>query len=420
MAISLNVYLYETLVGQLTLDQRRRFVFAYHPDWLSQPTAVPLSLSLPLQEATYDDDDARPFFANLLPESQVRDALARQLGISAQNDFAMLEAIGGECAGAVSLLPTEGTLSQQGEYRQLTDDELHQWISHLPQQPLLMGEGIRLSLAGAQNKLPVFIENDHVYLPLGANPSSHILKPAIPGLEGTVDNEAFCMQLASRVGLVVPEASLRIGQDRLYQVSRYDRIIGSDGRIHRIHQEDFCQALSVPPDQKYEKEGGPSLAQCFSLIRQYSMQPLPDIKALLEWVMFNYLIGNADAHAKNLSLLIPKEGPRLAPFYDLLCTAVYPSLNERLAMRIGGEDRPDWVISRKWLVFAEEVDVKPKLIFKILREMSQAVLKQSYMLHKDCINQDAESKIISKIITIIEKRCRKVQSIIDMDLPTLQ
>ena len=420
MSVSLNVFLYESLVGQLTLDAQRRFVFTYDSGWLSQTTAVPLSFSLPLQEASYEDDAARPFFANLLPESQVRDALARQLGISVQNDFAMLEAIGGECAGAVSLLPSEGTLNQQGEYRPLSDDELHQWISHLPQQPLLMGEGVRLSLAGAQNKLPVFIDNGQVYLPRGINPSSHILKPAISGLEGTVDNEAFCMQLAARIGLAVPEATLRLGQDRLYQVSRYDRQIESDGQIHRIHQEDFCQALAVPPDQKYEKEGGPSLAQCFSLIRQHSMQPLPDVKAMLEWVVFNYLIGNADAHAKNLSLLTPREGPRLAPFYDLLCTAVYPSLNEHLAMRIGGEDRPDWVIARKWLVFAEEVDIKSKLVFKTMDELSKSILKQSYLLQKDWVDQYGESKIVSGIIAVIEKKYRKVQSILEIDLPSLQ
>ncbi len=197
-------------------------------------------------------------------------------------------------------------------------------------------------------------------MPLGAYPSSHILKPNMPDHEDTVINEAFCMRLAANMGLSVPKVEIRfLDHLQVYIIERYDREIADQGNLVRIHQEDFCQALGVPPDAKYEKEGGPGLAQCFALIRTYSTQPAADVKKLLAWVAFNYLIGNADAHAKNISLLLPEEGPRLAPFYDLMCTAVYPALTDRMAMSVGGKGDPKWIIARYWEQFAGRYCVRP-------------------------------------------------------------
>jgi len=156
MSNTLEVYLLKEHVGRLTLDKKRKFVFQYEKEWIARKHALPLSLSLPLQEAAFEDDAARPFFANLLPESELRTMISRQLHVSEGNDFALLEAVGGECAGAVSLLP-EGVLwSDDGEYQALNDYALNRLVREMPQKPMLVGEGnIRLSLAGAQNKLPV-------------------------------------------------------------------------------------------------------------------------------------------------------------------------------------------------------------------------------------------------------------------------
>jgi serine/threonine-protein kinase HipA len=408
MATELCVYLHNALVGRLWLDERGRYKYQYDPRWLAGHNVIPLSLSLPLQEPAFEDDSARPFFANLLPEGELRRAVARKLGISEQNDFALLEAIGGECAGAVSVLPEGTNLSAQGEYRPLAEPELHELLATLPNRPLLVGEeGLRLSLAGAQYKLPVYVDNDQIHLALGAYPSSHILKPPIRDLEGSVANEAFCMNLAQVMGLPVPVVDVHQGLYVFFLVERYDRKRGSDGRITRLHQEDFCQALRIPPDLKYEAEGGPSLQACFELVRKYSVRPAADVRSLLDWAVFNYLIGNADAHAKNLSLLLLRDGPRLAPFYDLLNTAIYPHLATKLAMRIGGEDRPDWVIARRWVQFSADVGIRWRLLEQQLRSMSKKIVRVSQTLKDQFRDQYGEHAVLARILDVIGQRSRR-------------
>jgi serine/threonine-protein kinase HipA len=409
MSDGLNVYLRGDKVGRLSLDAGRRFVFAYESDWLASATAVPLSLRLPLRAEPYTDEYARPFFANLLPESELRRVIARKLGLSEQNDFALLEAVGGECAGAVSLLPDDTQPTGEGSYRVLSDDELNDLIDELPKRPMLAGEaGIRLSLAGAQNKLPVFFDGQQVSVPLGDAASSHILKPPIVQYSYTVENEYFCMCLAEGIGLSVPSVSLLHKRQSLYVIERYDRKHTTQGGIERVHQEDFCQALGIAPDQKYEKEGGPSLQQCFALLRERSVLPVADVSALLDWVIFNYLIGNADAHGKNISLLLTQQGPHLAPFYDLMSTAVYSELAEKLAMKIGGDDRPDWIIERRWQSFAEEIGIAYKLVLQRLVYMKEAVLDVATQLIQDTNLKQNQCSIYDDIHKIIQQRRTKI------------
>lgn len=216
------------------------------------------------------------------------------------------------------------------------------------------------------------------------------------------------MQLAARVGLPVPNTLVLQKAVPLYLVGRYDRTMTPERKVIRQHQEDFCQALGIAPDMKYEKEGGPSLQACFDLIRRVSLTPIVDIKAMLNWVVFNYLIGNADAHGKNISLRYTEQGPVLAPFYDLMSTAVYPELSERLAMRIGAEDRPDWVIERRWEQFAEDVGVKYNIVHQTLTSMSTKLLAEAHALGGEFNEQYGACDIIDHIIAVIEQRARKV------------
>lgn len=411
MSDTLIVCLRNQRLGRLWLGERRRFAFQYDEAWLANQHAIPISIALPLRADVYDDDTARPFFSNLLPEAELRKLIARRLGFSEGNDFALLEAIGGECAGAVSLLPEGAELSEEGEYRPLSNAEFNALLPELPKRPLLAGEaGIRLSLAGVQNKLPVYYDEvtENICLPMGNAPSLHILKPAIAHIANSVENEAFCMQLAERIGLPVPNATLLHKAVPIYLVDRYDRETGADGKTLRLHQEDFCQALGIAPDMKYENEGGPSMQACFQLVRQVSIQPVADAKALLSWVIFNYLIGNADAHGKNVSLLLSEQGPKLAPFYDLMCTAVYPDLIDRLAMRIGGEDRPDWIIERRWVQFARDIDVGYKMVQQALLNMSKKISTEAHALKEEFTMHHGECELIDQIITVIEQRARKV------------
>lgn len=409
MSNALDIYLLKEHVGRLTLDKKRKFLFQYEKAWVESGHALPLSLSLPLQDAAFEDDDARSFFANLLPESELRKMISRQLHVSEGNDFALLEAVGGECAGAVSLLPEGDLWSDVGEYKALNDQQLNQLVSEMPQKPMLVGEeDIRLSLAGAQNKLPVFYEKGVVSLTKGYVPSSHILKPPMEHVSNTVENEIFCMQLAKKMGLNVPQVTLLQKEKPLYLIERYDRTRNAEGEMVRLHQEDFCQSLGVSADMKYENEGGPSLKTCFQLIRDHSVNPIADVKSLLQWTIFNYLIGNADAHGKNISILFTKQGPRLAPFYDLLSTAIYPNLSRKVAMKIGGEYRPEWISVRHWERFANDIGVNTKIIHQNLKKMSEKITVEVDALKENFSKQCGENDGVRQVCRLIHSRVEKV------------
>jgi serine/threonine-protein kinase HipA len=226
MSKQLDVYLHDSLAGQLEQDKHGRISFAYDSSWLNQPNSVPLSHSLPLRAERYQGKECQGFFAGVLPEEQNREMIASILGISARNDFALLEQIGGECAGAVTFIPTGSTLPvSKPEYRPLGEAELAEILRELPLRPLMAGsKDIRLSLAGAQNKLAVHVEEGRISLPLQNAPSTHILKPAIPRFEGLVQNEAFCMELAAQAGLATAKVSIGKCEEIEYLLAeRYDR-----------------------------------------------------------------------------------------------------------------------------------------------------------------------------------------------------
>jgi len=357
---TLNVFLGDNLVGELQQDASGTTRFRYAVSWLDSPGAVPISNSLPLRSERFSRNETRPFFAGVLPEEESRKLIARGFGISDKNDFALLARIGAECAGAVCLLPPgEVPRTSQPSYREISSAQLGEKMKALPKRPLLAGEkGIRLSLAGAQGKLAIRISDGRFFLPLDGSPSSHILKPENPHFEGLVENEFFCMKLAARIELNA--AAVEIGEAggvRFLRVERYDRRVLADGTLERIHQEDFCQALGVPPELKYQQEGGPSLKTCFDLVRSVVTVPGPDILQLFDAVVFNILIGNGDAHGKNFSLLREPASIRLAPFYDLVSTQAYPELAREMAMKLGGQRNPGRLGKRDWQAFFEQAGI---------------------------------------------------------------
>lgn len=407
----LSVYLCDEYAGVLSCDKQQRFSFQYDHKWIAKKDMPPLSLSLPFRKEAYSDEKARPFFTNLLPESTVLDAVARKLGISRRNEFALLKALGGECAGAVTLLPQGMTPKKQSGYREFPPEKFHEIILELPQKPFFAGEdGIRLSLAGAQSKLPVFLEGGRVFLPLGSSPSSHIIKPGIRGIEESVRNEVFCMALAKRIGLNVPRARVMTVPKEIYVVERYDRFRDEKGRVHRLHQEDFCQAIGLLAETKYESEGGPCLADCFFLVDRFSTGPALDRKALLDWIVFNYFIHNADAHAKNISLLLTPREVRLAPFYDLMCTGVYEGINKKLAMKIGGENRPPWIQPRHWERMAETVGIGAGFVLRAVKQMASRIESDAEAVASEQRAMWGPSSIVTQIQDIIAAQVMHVQS----------
>lgn len=337
---TLRVYLNNEKVGILEQEGSGLLRFSYDMSWLTRTNAIPISRSLPLREQPFENGEPRPFFAGILPEEEPRVKIAEFLGISDTNDYALLERIGGECAGAISLLSEtlESTAIQNYEIQPLSDNELHHLLNQLPIRPLLIGENdMRLSLAGAQNKLPVIVRKNKIYLPVGNTPTTHILKPEPKRFPGLAINEAFCMKLAHAVGLKVAETSLHnnIGISYIL-VKRYDRTIDADNNLGRLHQEDFCQALGIPPERKYQSEGGPTIKDCIDLIKSWSTTPVIDLPEFINGLIFNVLIGNADAHAKNFSFLYSNTERRLTPYYDLVSTIAWKNLSKNAAMNVGG------------------------------------------------------------------------------------
>ena len=305
--------------------------------------------------------------------------IAKILGISDTNDFAMLERIGGECAGAVSLLP-EGVAMTESKYtrHELTELELRQLLDELPNRPLMAGkDGLRLSLAGTQDKLPIIVHNNKMYLPLGSTPSTHILKPEPNNFPGLAANEVFCMTLASAVGLNTSKVEYRlIGKKPCILVQRYDRTTDENGNTTRIHQEDFCQALGLPPERKYQVEGGPTLGDCISLLQTWSTTPVLDIPEFINGQIFNVLIGNADAHGKNFSFLYSKGERRLAPYYDLVSTLAWPDLSKKLAMKIGGNRSVNAFTIDDWRKMANKNDLSWPMIRERMAEISHSILRE--------------------------------------------
>lgn len=336
---ALDVYHGDQLVGRLHDEQPLRFEYA--PSWQAYPRAESLSPSLPLTQRVHAGDAVLAYFENLLPEGDLR----RHLEISRHTTtvFGLLKSVGGDTASGFTLLP-RGEAPASPRYRPIGWSALAERLQHRERGPLFsqQGEEARISLAGAQDKLLLMLLDDgRPAIPEGAAPSSHILKPDIQGLRGvwcSALNEVFCMQLAAKLGLEVAQASYQ-PDTRACLVRRYDRAPDEQGRLRRLHQLDFCQLDGTPSTIKYESDGGPGLVRCRELLQQAGA-PAMDLQRLIGWLFFNLLIGNHDSHAKNLSILQTDEGPRLAPFYDLMSTTLYSGLSRRFAFRIAGEDRP--------------------------------------------------------------------------------
>jgi serine/threonine-protein kinase HipA len=394
MARTLDVYLRGQMCGHFTQDDSGQTSFSYIEEWIQGTGAMPLSQSLPIRREPFTRKECAGFFGGMLPEQTQRDVVAGNLGISKKNDFAMLELIGGDCAGAVTFIRSGEELpNDDHDYRPLATHELAEVIRQLPSRPLLAGEaGVRLSLAGAQTKLAVYVENGVISIPLGGAPSSHILKPAIKRFGGIVFNEALCMKLATLVGIqTAPVVVQQVDGLDFLLITRYDRrAVATDAGYEvteRLHQEDFCQALGIISEMKYQAEGGPSLKQSFDLLRRASTRPVVDLRAMLDIVIFNFLIGNHDAHGKNFSLLYEGASSahqtRLAPFYDLISTTYYPDLSDRMAMKIGGEYDSRKIFLRHFERLADESGLSKSLAVRRVPELANLILERLPMLEQD-------------------------------------
>jgi serine/threonine-protein kinase HipA len=374
-----------------------------------------ISLSLPISEEPFTPAQSRPFFEALLPEGVVREQIASQLKLAAGDSYGLLSELGRDCAGALQILRAE-RMSETPSVRWLDRGELDALIEDLPRYPLgIHGEDerLRLSLAGVQNKAVLLRDDAGAFgKPLDGMPSTHILKPEPPNGDypGLATNEYFCMRLAARCGLFAAEVQLIELAGRLcLVVQRFDRELSSSPPT-RIHQEDLCQALGLTPDFKYQRDGWrlPSYAALAGLLDRHSSSPGLDRLAGAQSAVLHFLLGNADAHAKNISLIHSGDGVHLAPLYDVVCTAAYPQLDKHLALSIGDEIDPDSITSIHFADLGEDFSLSVRGFERERRDLSERVAIQAPLLRDEALEQGWHHPCIEHILEVIASRVPRV------------
>ena len=385
----LNVYLNSRLVGQLRREISGAISFQYDPSWIEWENAIPVSLSLPIREQAYAGAPVIAVFENLLPDN---DNLRRQIAGRARAEgtdaYSLLRAIGHDCVGALQFLHSDSHPTPAGtiEATPLSEDEIAGILSNLATVPLGISEdeSFRISIAGAQEKTAFLLLGDQWHKPLGTTPTTHILKPSIGrlpngmDLTGSVENEYLCLKLSQALGLPTAKASMAtFGRRRVLVVERFDRRWKADRRLLRVPQEDFCQALSVPPSRKYESEGGPGIEEIGQLLRG-SDEPLSDQRMLLKANIVFWMLGATDGHAKNFSVFLSPGGRfRMTPLYDII--SAQPSVDSkqmpwkhfRMAMAFGS--KPHYQIrqiaSRHFVQTGERVGLGRDVTESVLAEL---------------------------------------------------
>lgn len=368
----LPVYFEDRIAGHIA-EEKGGLSFAYTSDWRSDNDAFPISLTMELREEPFPPETATPWFANLLPEERQLERIGRLLGRGQGDVYGLLEEIGRETAGALSIGVPEPT--GRANYHELDEASLSDAIDRLPERPLLAGdEGVTMSLAGAQSKLTVAVFGNRITLPKYGAPSTHILKPESDRLHASVENELLCMRLAERVGVRAASTTMGVARDRKYLlVERYDRSIRADLIVDRGHQEDFCQALGLYPTNKYEARGGPRLTDLFKVLDRHSRVPARDRLSLLDLVIFACCIGDTDRHGKNFSLILADDGPRLAPGYDLMTGLTYDGITRNMAMKIANKRRAEYIVRRHWQRFARDVQLAPAATVRRVEQLATAI-----------------------------------------------
>ena len=377
--VTLPVYFEQRRVGTIDVD-RSGPAFTYDPNWIGLRGAFPISLMMPLQPERIGPETFLPWAANLLPESEQLRTLGQILGMSRNDVVGLLSAIGGDTAGALSIGKPGRTASVQ--WHQIENpDELEMLIEQLPRKPFLVGEeGVSMSLAGVQTKVAVAMdEAGHICIPMNGSPSTHILKPDAPNLDGGIQNEAFCLMLGKRLKIATPNVTTgRAGKRSYLLMQRYDRT-SINGRWRRLHQEDYCQAVGKPPSAKYEVNqtgiSGPTLKDLFELTLRHMSSV--DILRLLDMVVFNVLVCNTDAHAKNYSIMIRGNGASLAPMYDVMCGEVWESVTKNLAQKIAGKSRGDRLSGRDWQQFARECGLNPRQVLDRVQTLAKSAIAEA-------------------------------------------
>lgn len=416
LRIPLSVFLNGRLVGCLTKEISGAIEFRYDADWLAWEHALPVSLSMPLREDRYIGDPVIAVFDNLLPDTDhIRRRVAEKKGAQGTDAFSLLSVIGRDCVGALQFLPDgeEPDPVDSLDSEPLSADAVSDLIAGLEQSPLGMDreDDFRISVAGAQEKTALLFKDGRWHKPKGTTPTTHILKPQMGqlpfgvDLSNSVENEYLCLKLMEAFGLKVAQTKMAdFGERRVLVVERFDRRWTKDGRLIRLPQEDFCQALSYPSTLKYQNEGGPGMVQILELLKASDAALTDQVDFLKAQVLF-WLISATDGHAKNFSVfLTPGSRFRMTPLYDVI--SVQPSFDAgqmqkramKMAMSVGARPhyRVDQIAPRHFNETAGRAGVSNTVIEHVFEEIASDA-DRAFQKTEDALPEGFPAEIIESL-----------------------
>ncbi|MDF0582063.1 type II toxin-antitoxin system HipA family toxin [Bradyrhizobium yuanmingense] len=411
-------------VGRVRSDARGRLSFVYENAWRNAEVAYPLSLSMPLAAEEHGPATVQAFLWGLLPDNeQVLERWAKKFQVSARNVFALISNVGEDCAGAIQFVTPD-----RFEALKTGKDDKIEWLdkAEIANRLRVLREDHaawrlprdtgQFSLAGAQPKTALVLKGNKWGIPSGRIPTTHILKPPTGHFDGHAENEHICLQLARELGLPAAGTQvMRFEREIAIVVERYDRqVSGND--IIRVHQEDICQAMGIPPTKKYQNEGGPTPADVVELLRTYSTDREADLETFVGALVFNWFIGGSDAHAKNYSLLLAS-GPlvRLAPLYDIASILPYDHVDQRkikLAMKVGGEYKLDQIGLRQWQKFARETRIDADVLIATLTSMAGQIPDLVADIRTRSQKEGLENALIERLATALGTRAKNCEHVL--------
>ena len=415
MTVELIALLDGKEVGRVHNDARGRLTFIYSDDWRKAPEAYPLSLSMPLAAKEHGRSVVEAYLWGLLPDNdRVLDRWAAKFQVSARNVFALISHVGEDCAGAVQFVTPERLDAlrngAEDKVEWLDEADIAKRLQALRQDHAawrLPRDTGQFSLAGAQPKTALLLQNDRWGIPSGRVPTTHILKPPTGHFDGHAENEHICLGLARSLGLPTAQSKvMRFGEEIAIVIERYDRQHrGND--IVRVHQEDVCQALGIMPTKKYQNEGGPGPANIVELLRTYSTDRQTDVDTFAAALGFNWLIAGTDAHAKNYSLLLSGPHVRLAPLYDVASILPYDTIDLRkikLAMKVAGEYKLSLIGLRQWQKFAREARIDADKLIETLIAMCKQLPDEAKAAQARAREEGLAEPIVTRLATQLIER----------------
>jgi serine/threonine-protein kinase HipA len=413
-------------VGRVHRDNAGRLTFVYDDAWRQAPDAYPLSLSMPLAAKQHGRAAIEAYLWGLLPDSeQVLARWATKFQVSARNVFALISHVGEDCAGAVQFVTPERLdairSGKEDRVEWLDETDIAKRLQILREDHAawrLPRDTGQFSLAGAQPKTALLLQNGRWGIPAGRIPTTHILKPPTGHFDGHAENEHICLMLARSLGLPVAQTQVRRFKDEIaIVIERYDRqFAGND--IMRVHQEDICQALGIPPTKKYQNEGGPSPADIVELLRTYSTDRVADVNTFAAALGFNWLIAGTDAHAKNYSLLLGGPHVRLAPLYDVASILPYDEFDLRkvkLAMKVGGEYKLSDIGLRQWQKFAQETRLDADELIEALIAMTKRLPDEATAARLQARAEGLTNAIIERLAAQLIARAEQCTKLLATD-----